>query len=385
MKNFIAKRYQEDFSTEMSKSADSIGKLNNVINLSIGDPDFPTDSTVIEKTFEDVKNGFTHYADPFGDLELREEICKYYKEDFNFSIHTHNVFVTTSGNHAMWLALETTIDPGDEVIIVEPFFTPYPQQVKMAGGIPVFLQTKEEENFCINIEALKSTITNKTKAIILNTPNNPSGACMSKKDLQDLAKVIIENNLLVIADDIYTSYSFSSPFVPIATIENMKNRTISIRSFSKDYNMTGWRIGYIVAPKELIVTLKEVNENCVFSAPTPSQRAALYALQNRKQIQPKFIKSVKERADFVYNEILNIPFLSCQKPQGSLYLFVNIKKTGLTSAQFTQKLLQTCQVLTIPGSAFGQSGEGYIRIALTVSIEKLKEAFERIKLLKNFE
>lgn len=379
MNQFIAKKWGNETPNEMSSSVDAIDKFADIVNLSIGDPDFPTDTCVIEGAFSDAKKGHTHYTNPMGDPQLKEEIIKYYKEDFSFSLDPNEIMVTTSANHGMWLVMQTVLNPQDEVIIPEPFFSPYAEQVKMAGGVPVFLPTYEEEGFQIDFEELKKAITNKTKAILINTPNNPTGACMTKENLTLLGEIATQYNLLIIADDIYTTYSFQHPFVSILTISGLRERVISLRSFSKDYNMTGWRIGYVIAPKEIALTMKEINESCVFSAPSVSQRAAIYALQNRREIQPKYVKTVKERADFCYSEIKKIPYLSVLPPKGSLYLFVNIKKSGLTSSAFCKKLLEKCHVLAIPGTAFGTSGEGYIRLALTVSIEKLKEAFERMK------
>lgn len=375
---FISKRYWNNISTPMGISGDLAKKYDDIINLSLGDPDLNTDLRIIEEAFNDASNGHTHYTDPLGDEELRVEISKYYKEEFNYDVALNECLVTTSGCHAMWLILESILDDGDEVIIPEPYFTPYPDQVKLARGKAVLLETFEEEMFQVNVERLEKCITNRTKAIIINTPSNPTGTCFSKATLEDIAKIAMKYDLIVIADDIYTAFSYAEPFIPITTLDGMKERTISIRSFSKDYCMTGWRIGYVIAPKEIIQIMKDVNENNVFTAPSISQRAALHALRIRKEVQPAIIEEFKNRAYYAYERIREIPYLSVLEPRGSLYLFVNIKKTGLTSREFCDKLLNEYHILAIPGDAFGKSGEGYIRIALTLGVNKLKEAFDRL-------
>ena len=381
---FISKRYWNNVSTPMGASSDLAKKFDDVINLSLGDPDLNTDYRIIEKAFEDASNGHTHYTAALGDEELREAICNQYSKEYNYKIKLDECLVTTSGCHAMWLILESILDDGDEVIIPEPYFTPYPDQVGLARGKAVFLKTTEEEEFQVSVEKLEACITNRTKAIIINTPSNPTGTCFSKETLERIANVAIKHDLIVIADDIYTAFSYEEPFIPITTLEGMRERTISIRSFSKDYCMTGWRIGYIIAPKELIKIMKDVNENNVFTAPSISQRAALHALKLKNEVQPEIVEEFKSRAYYAYERIREIPYLSVLPPRGSLYLFVNIKKTELTSREFCNKLLDKYHVLAIPGDAFGESGEGYVRLALTVGIDKLKEVFDRLEKEKEF-
>lgn len=382
---FISKRYWNNVPTPMGLSGSLAGKFDDIINLSLGDPDLNTHNKIIEKAFQDALNGHTHYTSPLGYEELREEILKHYKEDFSYEITLDECFVTTSGCHAMWLILESVLDDGDEVIIPEPYFTPYPDQVLLARGKPVFLKTSEDDEFRINIDKLEACITNRTKAIIINTPNNPTGVCFSKSTLKNIAKIAIKYDLLVIADDIYTAFSYAEPFIPITTLDGMKERTLSIRSFSKDYCMTGWRIGYVIGPAKILGIMKDINENNVFTAPSPSQRGAIAALKLRHEIQPPIIEEFKKRAYYAYERIQKISYLSCLKPSGSLYIFVNIKKTGLTSREFCDKLLEKYHILAIPGDAFGESGEGYIRIALTLGIDKLKEAFDRLNKNTEFE
>ena len=385
MKNkYISKRYWKDISTPMGESGVLSQKYDDLINFSLGDPDYTTDESIINAAFQDAINGHTHYTDFFGDVELREEICKHHKAQYDNTVSPSECMVTTSGCHAMWLVLEAILDDDDEVIIHEPYFTPYPQQIRLARGIPVSLKTYEEDQFQIDTDRLRALITNKTKALILNTPTNPTGVCFSRNTLERIAKIACEYDLIVIADDIYTAFSYDKPFIPMATLDGMKERTITICSFSKDYAMTGWRIGYVLAADYIIQTIKNINENNVFTAPSISQRAALHALRMRDQVQPGMIEEYKKRMFYAYERIAAIPNISVLYPQGSIYLFPNIKKTGLSSAEVADLILREAHVLVLPGNAFGDCGEGYIRIAVTVGLDKLKEAFDRISVMKIF-
>ena len=381
---FIAKRYWNTVTTPMGKVADFIREHDDIINLSLGDPDFTTHEKVIQLAFEDAKIGHTHYTDSLGDMELRQEIIRFYKDVYNYETSLNEIMVVVGACHGMHLVLEAILDDGDEVIVPEPYFTPYKSQIELSRGKCVTLETYEEEGFQINVEKLKSLITSRTKAIIINTPNNPTGACYSKKTLKSIANVAVENDILVIADDIYGAFSFKEPFVPITSFEGMKERTITIGSFSKDYAMTGWRIGYVMAPSYIIDCIRDINEGITYSAPSISQRAALYAMRMRNIITPPMVEEYKKRVYYAYERIKGISKLSVLEPQGTFYMFVNIKETGLNSAEFCQRLLEEAHVLAIPGNGFGKSGEGYIRIACTVDVNQLKTAFDRIESMEIF-
>ncbi|QXE18162.1 pyridoxal phosphate-dependent aminotransferase [Clostridium sp. 001] len=385
MKNkFLSKRYWNSISTPMGESNDLLKKFDDIIDFSLGDPDITTSEIIIKKAFEDAMNGHTHYTDSLGDPELRKEIRKFYLDKYDYNVKSDECMITTSGCHAMWLALEAILDDGDEVIIHDPYFTPYPQQIKLARGIPVHLETFEEEGFQVNSKRLENLITNRTKAIIINTPNNPSGTCFKKETLKAIAEIAIKYDLIIIADDIYTLFSYEEPFIPITTLEKMRERTITIGSFSKNYAMTGWRIGYLIAPSFIIQTAKNINENNVFASPSISQRAAIHALKNRDKIQPQIACEYKKRIFYAYDRICSIPNMSVLKPRGSIYLFVNIKATGLSSKEVADKMLNEAHVLVLPGNAFGKCGEGYIRLAMTVNTEKMNEAFNRIEKMNIF-
>ena len=381
---FLSKRYWKDISTSMGESGSLQSKYDDIINFSLGDPDRTTDPRIINAAFSDALQGHTHYTDFFGDIELREEICSYYKSKYNYHVKTAECMITTSGCHAMWLAFEAILDDGDEVIIHEPYFTPYPQQIRLARGVPVTLETYEEEEFQVVPERLEEMITNRTKAIIINTPNNPTGTCFSRKTLGLIAEMAVKHDLLIIADDIYTLFSYEEPFIPITTMNGMRERTITIGSFSKDYAMTGWRIGFVLAPDFIVRTIKDINENNVFTAPSISQRAALHALRFREEVQADILAEYRKRIMYAYKRVNLVKNMSVLYPKGGLYLFINIKATGLSSKEVSKRLLEDAHILVLPGNAFGSGGEGYIRIAMTVGIDVMEEAFNRIENMSIF-
>lgn len=383
---FIAKRYWKDQSTAMGQSDVLAKSFDDVINLSLGDPDLTTHELIIEKAFEDAKAGHTKYTDFRGDPELRSEICKFYKEEYGMDVADEEVFVSASACLGMYLALEAIVDDGDEVILQAPYFTPYPQQVELARGIPVELPTYEEEDFQINTERLESLITERTKALVINSPSNPTGNCLTVETMEKIAAIAEKYDLIVISDDIYTSFSYQNPFVPFASLPGMKDRTIILNSFSKNFTMTGWRVGNIIAPDYIIRTIQQINENVVFTAPSISQRAAIYALRNRETVQPEMVAEYKTRMFFAAEKINEIPKMSViYPPKGSFYLFINIKKSGLTSEEAADVILRKAHVLMLPGNAFGNCGEGYLRIACTVGVDKLGEAMDRIKKIHEFQ
>ena len=377
---FIAKRYWKDQSTAMGQSDVLAKAYDDVIDLSLGDPDLTTDLGIIEAAFADAKAGHTKYTDFAGDPELRAEIAKFYKEEYDMIVAESEIFISTSACEGMFLALEAILDDGDEVILQAPFFTPYPQQVELARGIPVELPTYEEEDFQINVQRLESLITERTKALIINSPSNPTGNCLTIETMEQIARIAETYDLIVIADDIYTAFSYQNAFVPFASLPGMKERTIILNSFSKNFTMTGWRVGNIIAPDYIIKVIQQINENVVFTAPSISQRAALWALQHRREFQPAMVEEDRKRMFYAAERITQIPKIRViNPPKGSFYLFINIRDTGMTSEEAADFILRQAHVLTLPGNAFGACGEGYVRIACTVGIETLREAFDRIE------
>lgn len=380
MKKYISKRYLENKSTAMGQSDVLAKAYDDVIDLSLGDPDMITPRPIIDAAYEAMIDGHTKYTDFRGDPELRVAICDQYREDYALNIADEEIFVAASGCLAMYLVLEAILDDGDEVLIQSPYFTPYPQQVELARGIPVELPTYEDDDFQIDTTRLEALITDRTKAIIINSPNNPTGSCLTLETMKRIADIAEKHDLVVISDEIYTAFSFEHPFVPFASLPGMKDRTVTINSFSKNFIMTGWRLGNIIASADIIRVIQQINENVVFTAPSMSQRAGIYALQHRNELQQSIIEEFKSRMNYAAERINNISGMSViYPPKGSFYLFPNIKKTGLTSEEVSDLLLKKAHVLTLPGNAFGTCGEGHIRICCTVSMEKLKEAFDRIE------
>jgi len=383
---YIAKRYWKDQTTAMGQSDVVAKSFDDVINLSLGDPDLITHESIIDAAFADAKRGYTKYSDFRGDPELRAEICKFYKEEYDMDIKDEEVFVCTSACLGMYQVMEAILDDGDEVLMQSPYFTPYPQQVELARGIPVEVPTYEEEDFQINVERLESLITERTKALIINSPSKPTGNCLTVETMEKIAAVAEKYDLIVVADDIYTSFSYQNEFVPFASLPGMKERTIIINSFSKNFTMTGWRLGNIIAPDYIIRTIQQINEAMVFTAPSISQRAAIYALQHRHEIQPPMVEEYRKRLYYAAERVNQIPKLSViYPPKGTFYLFINIKKTGLTSVEAADLILRKAHVLMLPGSGFGVCGEGYLRAACMVNVDTLKEAFDRIAAIEELQ
>lgn len=375
--SYLANIYKHKEKNAMSE-VDEIEKYIDTINLSIGDPDLNTNKEIIKNAAEDADNGHTHYTNPYGDEELISEIVQFYETNYSCIIDKDEVFISAGAGHGLYLSLLAILNKGDEVIIHEPYYTPYKEQIGLAGGITKIFKTYEEDGFIINIEKLRNYINSKTKAIILNYPNNPTGACINNEKLKEIADLCIEKNIVLISDEVYSAFSYNSNFYTSAKLENLKDRTITIGSFSKNFAMTGWRVGYIIAESYIIECIKGINDNICYSTSSVSQRAALHAMKMRSSIQPQIIAEYSERLVYGYKRINSIRGISCMKPDGAIYLFVKIKDTGLSSKTFSKLLYEQEHVLVIPGIAFGDFDE-YVRIAVTVDLKKLEDAFNRIE------
>ncbi|MBR1993799.1 MAG: aminotransferase class I/II-fold pyridoxal phosphate-dependent enzyme, partial [Firmicutes bacterium] len=320
MNRYIAKRYLEDKSTAMGQSDVLAKTFDDVIDLSLGDPDMTTPKAIIDAAYEAMQTGYTKYTDFRGDPELRSAIINQYREDYEMEVSDEEIFVAASGCLAMYLVLEAIIDDGDEVLMQSPYFTPYPQQVELARGIPVELPTYEDEDFQIDTDRMECLITDKTKAVIINSPNNPTGSCLTLDTMRKIAAIAEKHDLVVISDEIYTSFSFEHPFIPFASLPGMKERTVTINSFSKNFVMTGWRLGNIIAPPDIIRVIQQINENVVFTAPSMSQRAGIYALQHRHELQQPIIEEFRKRMYYAAERINAIPGMSVfSPPKGSFY------------------------------------------------------------------
>lgn len=381
MQKYIAERFRNAFSG-LSLDTEALRRYSDVIDLSIGDTDFTTDRRIIDAAYADACAGYTHYGDPKGDPELIEAICQAWKEDFNQNVSPAEVLVTTSSCMGMSQALLALLNPGDEVLVFGPYFADYNNQICLAGGKMVEVVTKEENHYAPEEAAIRAAITPRTRAMIVNTPCNPTGAAYSMETLTMLAKLATEYDLLILADEIYTRYLYDGAFVPMRTLPGMADRVVTLNSFSKNFLMTGWRVGYIIAHPELIQVFQQVNEGLTYVAPSISQRAALKALSLRNEIAEEYITKYRDRVYYVADRIAQIPYLSLYRPRGTFYAFPGIAKTGMEDKAFCAYLLEQAHIMVAPGCVFGAAGIGHFRIACTVSQSKLAEAMDRMEKLK---
>ncbi len=381
MQKYIAERFRNAFSG-LSLDTEALRRYSDVIDLSIGDTDFTTDRRIIDAAYADACAGYTHYGDPKGDPELIEAICQAWKEDFNQDVSPSEVLITTSSCMGMSQALLALLNPGDEVLVFGPYFADYNNQIYLAGGKMVEVVTKEENHYAPEEAAIRAAITPRTRAMIVNTPCNPTGAAYSMETLTMLAKLATEYDLLILADEIYTRYLYDGAFVPMRTLPGMADRVVTLNSFSKNFLMTGWRVGYIIAHPELIQVFQQVNEGLTYVAPSISQRAALKALSLRNEIAEEYITKYRDRVYYVADRIAQIPYLSLYRPRGTFYAFPGIAKTGMEDKAFCAYLLEQAHIMVAPGCVFGAAGIGHFRIACTVSQSKLAEAMDRMEKLK---
>lgn len=358
---------------------DIANEMEDVISLSVGEPDFLTPWHIREAGITSLEKGRTRYTPNRGLMQLREEISRFMKRKYKLSYQPESeVLVTVGGSEAIDMALRCLISPGDEVIIPEPCFVCYDPMTRMAGGVPVTIPTKAENEFRLTAEELKAAITENTKVLIFPFPNNPTGAIMREEHMAEIAKLCIEHDLIVLSDEIYSELTYGDrPHVSIASLPDMWERTIVINGFSKTYAMTGWRMGYAVGPKELIAPMTKLHQYAIMSAPTTSQYAAIEALRNGDDDIAEMRDQYDMRRRLIVDG-LNRLGLTCFEPEGAFYVFPSIQSTGMTSAEFCEKLIYDKHVAVVPGSAFGDCGEGFIRISYAYSIKHLTEALSRM-------
>ncbi len=361
------------------KFFDIANELDDVISLSVGEPDFYTPWHIREEGIYTLEKGRTRYTPNRGFIKLREQISAFLSRKYQLDYSPENeVLVTVGGSEAIDLAVRTLVNPGEEVLIPEPSFVCYVPITQMSGGVPVIITTKAENKFKLTAKDLEEHITDKTKMLILPFPNNPTGGVMRKSDLEEIAKVIIKHDLIVLSDEIYSELTYGKEkHVSIASIEGMRERTIVINGFSKSYSMTGWRLGYAVGPKEIITPMTKLHQFGIMSAPTMSQYAAIEALENGDED----IVTMREQYDMRRRLIvdgLNKLGLTCFEPEGAFYVFPSIKSTGLSSQEFCERLIYSKRVAVVPGDAFGECGEGYVRISYCYSTQHIIEALERM-------
>lgn len=375
----VSKSIQDLGSSVIREMASLAAQEKNVINLSIGEPDFDTPEYIIEKAFSDARSGYTHYTPSQGDRQLLEKLTETVTHATGITLSPSSILVTHGGMGALTAVLRTLLEPGDEVLLVEPHFPDYMAHIAFAGGVAVKVGTSFENGFVPNLVDIERAIGAKTRVLLLNSPNNPTGAVIPGDVLDGIARIAIKHNLVVISDEVYDQIIFTRHFESIYTRPEMANRTIVIKSFSKNYAMTGWRIGYCYGPESLIQQILKVVNYSTACASSVGQRAALAALNMGSEIVEEMKERFRSRVDLVYARMENIKGVRVSKTEGSFYLFVDIHKISPDSRSFALQLFQKEKVVVVPGYAFGKSGEGCFRLACTCNKALLKEAMDRIE------
>lgn len=355
-------------------------EYDNVIDLTLGDPDLPPSETIRKAASDAVFAGKTRYSANAGLLPLREAIANNFNKEYGISVDpVSEVMATVGGMEALFLSLACMLDEGDEVIIFAPYYVNYKQMIRICGGTPVIINTLEEEGYAVNKERLESAITDRTVAIIINTPSNPTGAVLKRESLEIVAEAAKKHDLTVISDEVYRTLIYDGvKHESIVSLPGMRERTLVVDSLSKRFAMTGYRLGYAVGPELLISNMVKMQENVAACAPLPSQHAGIAAFENCAD-DKTIVEEFQKRRDYLYNAINEIDGLSCIKPAATFYLYVNIEKTGLDSQSFAYKLLEKEQVAVVPGVTYGDNYDNYFRIAYTMKVDVLRQAVERIK------
>ena len=376
---YVSKMVSELKPSGIRKFFDLAAGMDGVISLGVGEPDFVTSWHVREAAIASLEQGYTSYTANAGLLELREEIANYMKTQFKveYSPDTE-IIVTVGASSAIDIAMRTILDPGDEVIVIEPCFVSYTPMVTLAGGVAVTVQALKENDFKIQPNQLEAVITGKTKAIMLCSPNNPTGTMLNTEELQAIADLAIEYDLLIIADEIYAELVYDEEYTSMAAIEGMQERTILVSGFSKSFAMTGWRLGFVCAPPEISEAMLKIHQYALMCASTTAQYGALEALRNGRPDVDEMVKSYRRRRNYIVQSLNEIG-LTCHAPGGAFYAFPSIESTGLTSQEFAEQLLLKEGVAVVPGDVFGESGEGHIRCSYASSLEQLQEAVKRMK------
>ena len=360
------------------KFFDLLDSMQDVVGLTVGQPDFVTPWHIREAAIDSLKDGKTYYTSNAGLPQLRQEIANYLDRRFELKYSADEVLVTVGGSEAIDLAIRACITPGDEVIIPTPCFVCYDPIVRLVGGVPVTLETRYEDKFKVNPEMLKKAITPRTKMIVLAYPNNPTGAIMTREELEDIADLVRDTNIVILSDEIYSELTFGRRHTSIATLPEMRERTIIASGFSKAYAMTGWRMGYIAAPKEIFAQILKIHQYCIMCAPTTSQFAAIEAVKNGDEDIERMKDEYDRRRRYLLSSFKDIG-IECFVPEGAFYAFPNVGKFGLTSEEFCQRLLNEFRCAIVPGTAFGDNGEGFARISYAYSIKHIDQALERIE------
>ncbi len=379
MRDPISEKVKNIKPSGIRKFFDIVSEMKDAISLGVGEPDFETPWHIRDEGIYSFEKGRTFYTSNAGLKDLRIEICNYLKRHQNLTYDPMSeVIVTVGGSEAIDIGLRAMINPQDEVIIPQPSYVSYEPCAYLAGAKPVIINLKAENEFRLTPEELEQAITDKTKILILPYPNNPTGAIMEREDLEKIAKIIIEKDIYVMSDEIYSALTYKGKHVSIAEIPGMKERTILINGFSKAFAMTGWRLGYACAPKEIIKQMTKIHQYAIMCAPTISQYAAVEALKNGDDDVEKMKTAYNQRRRFLMNAFKEMK-LECFEPYGAFYVFPCIKEFGMTSEEFATRFLEEEKVAAVPGTAFGESGEGFLRISYAYSLDNLKIAMDRLR------
>ena len=379
MRNPLSDAVVEIKPSGIRKFFDIVSEMKDAISLGVGEPDFDTPWHIRDEGIYSLEKGRTFYTSNSGLKELREEICKYLERRCNVSYKPlEEVLITVGGSEGIDVCMRAMLNPGDEVIIPQPSYVSYEPCCVLAGGKPVIIDLKGENEFRLTADELRSAITDKTKLLVLPFPNNPTGAILERKDLEEIAKVCIEKDIFVLSDEIYSELTYKGDHVSIASLPGMKERTILINGFSKAYAMTGWRLGYACGPRDIIKQMTKIHQFCIMCAPTTSQYAAIEALKNGDEDVARMRESYNQRRRFLLNAFKEMG-LECFEPYGAFYVFPCIKEFNMTSDEFATRFLEEEKVAAVPGTAFGGSGEGYLRISYAYSLERLELAMGRLK------
>lgn len=379
--SLLNKRIQEIKPSGIRKFFDLAGEMDGVISLGVGEPDFRTPWHIREVAIDSLDRGKTRYTSNAGLMELRDEICAYYKRRYDVSYQSKtDVIVTVGGSEGIDLCMRALINPGDEVLVVQPSFVCYEPIAKMAGAVVKIIQTKAENDFRLTAQELAEAITEKTKLLVLPYPNNPTGAVMRREHLEEIAQVLRKTNVMVLSDEIYSELTYGAVrHVSIASLPGMQERTVVVNGFSKTYSMTGWRLGYALGPAPVIKQMVKLHQFAIMSAPTTSQYAAIEGLRNGDGDVQEMASEYDARRKLIVDGFRSLG-LDCFEPEGAFYAFPCIKSSGLSSDDFCEKLLYSQRVAIVPGTAFGECGEGFVRVSYCYSVSHLKEAMRRIGL-----
>lgn len=378
MRNPLSETIVQIEPSGIRKFFDIVSEMKDAISLGVGEPDFDTPWHIREEGIYSLEKGRTFYTSNAGLKELKQEICHYLYRRFDVSYNPDSeVMVTVGGSEAIDIALRAMCDPGDEVLIPQPSYVSYVPCTMLAGGKPVVIELEEKDNFKLTPEKLLEKITDKTKILVMPFPNNPTGAIMTKEDLAPIVDIIIEKDLFVISDEIYSELTYGTDHVTIAAFPGMKDRTILINGFSKSYAMTGWRLGYAAAPHRILEQMLKIHQFAIMCAPTTSQYAAVSALRDGDNDVQMMREAYDQRRRFVLHAFKEMG-LDCFEPEGAFYAFPSIKRFGMTSDEFATRFLREEKVAVVPGTAFGASGEGFLRVSYAYSLKNLKEALGRM-------